>query len=138
MPFQKGNTHGAGRRKGVPNRKPQRLSEIADRLGYTIGEALVMAAANKMPCGTCNGTGKTRFQPAKGEENSSSRVCQSCWGSKMERISAKERAWADAEACSMIYPRLKAVELTGEDGGPIQTAVRVVYVKPKNSDGEVS
>jgi hypothetical protein len=131
MPFQKGNSHGQGRKKGVPNRKPQRLSEIADRLGYTIGEALVMAAANKMPCGTCGGTGKTRFQPAKGEDRTGSRVCQSCWGSKMERISAKERAWADAEACSMIYPRLKAVELTGEDGGPIKSALTVEFVHAK-------
>jgi hypothetical protein len=124
-----------GRKKDTPNKDKQRFRDLADAFGYTPGEVLIRTAAGKMPCGKCEGKGKTNFQESA-QESAGVLVCKQCWGSGWEPISAKERAWADAECCQMIYPRMKAVEMTGEGGGPVRQAITVEFVNASHSDSD--
>lgn len=124
--FQKGMPRpaNAGRRKGTPNKLS--WDQLCERHGYVPGELSVLAVLGKAPCGTCFGKGKTRFQPA-GRKKASERTCQSCWGSGYERSTLAVRLEADSKNARRSYPDLKAVEVAGEGGGPIEATVRVVY-----------
>lgn len=127
-----GKRPGAGRKKGVPNKNTLAIKERLAELGCDYVQVLALVVENKLPCGVCRGTGKTKFQPAGSERFSGERTCQSCWGSKMERIDPKLRTWAAAELLQYCEPKRKALEVTGEGGkGPVQIGVRVVLVDAK-------
>jgi hypothetical protein len=109
-----------GRVKGTPNRATQtirtRLAELnCDYVGY-----LAATVNNIVPCGVCRGTGKTKFQPSNSERFSGERTCQSCWGSKMERLQPKERSFAASELLQYCESKRKAIEHSGPEGGPIE------------------
>lgn len=134
----KGKKTGGGSRAGSPNLAGVKRKEAWETLvamGYDPDQVslgvLAMASMNVMPCGVCNGTGKTRFQPGQSAGGSSERTCQSCWGSKMERIDPKDRARAAGELSKYLHRQLKAVELSGNDEKP-PVGVRVVVVKAGN------
>lgn len=57
------------------------------------------------------------------------RVCESCWGTLWERIEVGVRQKASAELMRYRYQQLKAVEMTGADGAPIQHAHTIKFVE---------
>ncbi len=121
---------GRGRPKGALNKVNMALKDRISKFGCDPFEVLADIANGKLKCGVCFGKGKTRFQPAKGEDRSSLRPCQSCWESGFERISPAERCKAASELAGYLECKRKAVEHSGPDGGPMQAKVEVIFVKP--------
>lgn len=78
-----------------------------DYIGY-----LAHTVMNNIPCAVCRGKGKTKFQPGKSEAPGE-RVCQSCWGEKLERIDPKASQAAATTLLEYCETKLKAVEMTG-------------------------
>ncbi len=109
-----------GRKAGTPNKSTLTVRERIAKLGGDPVAYLVATMRNIVPCATCRGEGKTKFQPAGSTRFQGIRTCQSCWGSKLEKISPNESADAARTLMDYIAPRLKAIEHTGADGGPIE------------------
>ncbi len=116
-----------GRQKGTPNKISGTIRERLERLGCDPITYLAKTVNNQVECGKCRGMGKTRFQPTHGEEPGV-RICQSCWGRKLEQISPKERAWAAGELLQYCESKLKQVDHTSSDGS--NRPVWVVNVAP--------
>ncbi len=129
MPTPKGVRLG-GRKKGTPNKSTATLKERMDRLKCDPFTVLARIANGELACGVCHGKGKTRYQSAEGADRTLERLCQSCYGSKLERISPAERGKAAAELAQYLEAKRKAIEHSGTEGGPIQARVEVVFVKP--------
>ncbi len=119
---------GRGRPKGALNKVNMALKERISKFGCDPFEVLAQMANGKLPCGRCFGKGKTRFQPANGEDRTSVRTCQSCWASGYEHISPKDRGWAAGELAGYLECKRKAVEHSGADGGPIDHKHEIVLV----------
>lgn len=117
----------AGRPKGAINRDKATIRERLDRLGCDYIKYLALTVNNQVECGTCRGKGKTQFQPLNGDLPGL-RVCQSCWGSGLERLAPKERAWAAGELMQYCEAKLKQVDHTSSDGS--NRPVWVVNVAP--------
>lgn len=124
---------GKGRPKGARNKRTQSIEDRIAAAGGHPEVVLAQVANGTLPCGVCHGRGKTEFQPQLGAEPGVRR-CQSCWGSRVERISPKERAWAAAELLSYMAPKKKAIEVTGAGGGPIPVKLNIVFVD-KSTNG---
>jgi hypothetical protein len=129
---------GSGRKKGTPNHNSLSVKQRCAELGCDVVSYLVSVVNNQVPCRVCRGVGKTKFQPknlieatpdeidalVKGKE----RTCQSCWGSKVERISPELAMQAASKLLDKSEPQLKAMEISGSaDKPPVN--VRVVLVK---------
>lgn len=128
MPFAKGQSgNPKGRQVGQLGKKG-RVEEACKKVGIDVFVVLAEQAAGKMKCNVCRGTGKTRYQPAHGETGTLERKCQSCYGSGFEKISPKDRGWAAAELAQYLEAKRKAIEVTGEGGGPLQASVTVRFV----------
>ena len=67
--------------------------------------------------------------PRDGETEPTRRKCQSCWGTKRENVSTADRARAASDLAKYLRPQLKAVEVTGTEGGPIQHAHTIRFVE---------
>lgn len=128
----KGAKYG-GRTKGTANKVTQGVAEKLERLGCDPITGLATIAGGDLPCNVCRGEGKTKFQPARGLTKLATRTCESCYGSGKEKVSPGERLKAYSDLASYVYPKRKAVEHTGLDGGPIQHAMRVTFVKSPNA-----
>ncbi len=105
----------AGRPKGRIDKRTLNIRERLARLKCDPIAYLAMTVNNEIPCGTCNGSGKTAFQPLNGD-TPGVRTCQSCWGSKRERLTPKERGWAAGELLQYCEAKLKQVDHTSSDG----------------------
>ena len=110
----KGAKYG-GRTKGTPNKQTLAVKERIAALGGDYVLYLVKTMNNQIPCSVCRGKGKTPFQPLNGADPGN-RTCQSCWGSKLEKLAPKESAWAAAELMSYCEAKRKAIDLTGTIG----------------------
>jgi len=112
-----------GRQKGTPNKASLGIQERLQAMGVSCDPFYVLAivANGTVPCGVCFGKGKTKFQPSNGQ--SGERVCQSCWGSKREQVSVKDRTSAAGELASYYEAKRKAIELSGSVGAPDLAAV---------------
>ena len=65
----------------------------------------------------------------RGDNRSCERTCESCYGSALEKISPELKGKMNAELAGYIYPKLRSIEHSGEDGGPLMPPIiRVVYV----------
>jgi hypothetical protein len=117
----------AGRRKGTPNKRTALLASA--NIKCNPFEVLDQIARGELECNVCKGTGKTKYQPSHGEEHYLERRCQSCYGSGKEKIGPRDRGWAAAELASYLQPKLKAIELTGGAGGPLQHAHTIKFVE---------
>lgn len=126
MPVPKGQRYG-GRQKGTTNKVTQEARGALGPLILRAKETAQQILDMTLPCSVCRGAGKTEFQPAKG--HSGVRRCQSCWGSGKEKVSPELRARIALDALEYGNPKLRAIEHTGVDGGPIQLGVRVISVK---------
>lgn len=93
-------------------------------------------ALNKLQCGVCRGKLKTKYQLLPGQhakgckislksdtgctcEGIGERTCLSCYGSGWEACSPELRGKMEAELAQYLYPKRKAIEHTGPDGGPV-------------------
>ena len=119
---------GAGRRKGQFGPVVSLKQRVAE-WGGDVFRVLYDAAMGELPCSVCRGEGKTKFQPAKGLSKLASRTCQSCYGSGREVLSPKDRIAAAEYLGRRLEPHLSAVEVTGQDGGPIQAKLEVEFVE---------
>jgi hypothetical protein len=116
MPFKKGDPKpaGSGRSKNQEVKSKKRVRERLEDLGCDIVEYLALTVQNRVPCGVCRGRGRTPFQPGAGKDEPRSRPCQSCWGSKLERLKPSERAQAASDLLQYTERKLKSVEHSGE------------------------
>lgn len=125
-----------GRAKGTPNRATTTLQERLSRLRCDPIEGLAMISLRRVSCGTCidknlKPTGRTKFNLPDGKhaekcrihkglecscEGIAERPCQSCFGTKWERISVETKLRADTELASYVEAKRKAVELSNPDG----------------------
>lgn len=129
MAQPKGVRYG-GRQKGTPNRKTVDIQEKLAHLKCDPVAILAHIATRQIPCGTCidknrKPTGKTAYKlPAdshaakcKGSPCTCAgigeRVCESCFGTKWERINVKDMGDAAGKLARMIVPELKAIEISG-------------------------
>ena len=118
-----------GRKLGTPNKNSTRVAEICNRLKCDPVELMVKICKGDLPCGVCHGAGRSPFQPARGE-SIGVRTCESCYGSGKERIGPRERQAAASDLMGFIYPKLKAIELTGADGEALDMKMVVEFVRP--------
>lgn len=110
-------------------------------------ECLAHIVQNILPCGVCRGTGRTKVTLGQGGHskecshfvstkktpgwclecgNATERVCESCYGSLLETCAPDLRFRAAAELMQYIRPKRKAVEVTGQDGRPIEVELTAV------------
>lgn len=136
-----------GRAKGTPNKLTRTLRETLDRLGCDPIEGLALISLRRVSCGTCidknlKPTGKTKFTLEQGHHAKgckggmghtctclgiSERPCQSCFGTKWEKISVETKLRADTELASYVEPKRKAIEVSNPDG-TMRPTWRVVVV----------
>lgn len=96
---------GAGRKAGTPNKKTQKLHEIADQLGVSPFEVLLLVV-------------KADWKALGYSTATISRVLKDGSVFEEERISLETRLAAAKETAKYLYPQRKAVELsTDEDKG---------------------
>lgn len=149
MARPKGSPKLGGRKKGTPNKPTRTLQETLNRLGCNPIEGLAMISLRRVSCGTCidknlKPTGHTKFNLPDGKHAASCRIhkgfactcegiaerpCQSCFGTKWEKISVETKLRADTELASYVEAKRKAIEVSGTpDGQPLQSRVVVEYV----------
>ena len=119
---------GKGRTKFQPaHRKQTRICQTCDGKGV-FRPAHRPDEAEPIPCPTCGGE-PYRNEP---ENKLAERTCQSCYGSGKENVSPELRGKMLTELANYVHPKLKAVEHTGKDGGPIDNTMRLVFVEAKD------
>jgi hypothetical protein len=109
--FKPGQGRLGGRAKGTPNKSTVELRERIASLGCDPFEFMALIATNKLPCGVCRGSGKTPYRTPKGQI--AKRVCESCYGSLLEKCDPDLRLTAARELAQYLEPKRKAVEHTG-------------------------
>lgn len=125
----RGFGNAGGRKKGVPNKRSGTIRERVEALGGDYLAYLVHTMMNNIPCGVCRGEGKTKFQPgANSVRFQGVRTCQSCWGSKLEKIAPEASQRAATTLMEYCEAKRKAIEISGPDGGPMQAKVTVEFV----------
>lgn len=83
------------------------------------------------PCPNCNATG---WLSEATEQKSGERTCQSCWGSKLEKISPELKHAAYKELAKYTYPQLKQIEHSGPGGEEIPVRHVIVFGRgPSNT-----
>lgn len=116
-----------GRRKGTPNKATVTIQQTLARLGVDPFEGMALIAKGEIPCGACHQRGKTKVKAADGSFYE--RTCESCYGSKLEKVSPETRAKMYAELAQYVAPKRKAVELSGPEGGPVDNTMRLIFVE---------
>lgn len=111
-----GKRPGAGRKKGVPNKKTQVLEEILANLGcFPLEKLAMMAKGEPILC--------TTFIDKEGGE-----VVE-----EMARPTIDQQKDACKELLSYIYAKRKAVEHTGANGDPIVfSGIEITLVRPND------
>ncbi len=99
---------GSGRAKGTPNKQTQELIELAERLGVNPFEVMLNIVKNDWQALGYDSPTVTRATLEGVVE--------------VERITVELRAQCAQNACSYLYPKRKAIEHSGPDGGPIESA----------------
>ena len=127
---------------GVPNKRTQDLQAKLERIGCDPMLGMAEIALNRLPCGVCRGNLRTKYALPQGVhtkecshgntaectcEGIGERVCQSCYGSGWEACSPELRGKMYAEIANYVLPKRKAIEHSGEDGGPIGIRVEVEF-----------
>lgn len=102
-----------------------------ERLGLDPVESMIRIVLDDVPCSTCRGEGKTRYQPALGKEKLLERTCESCYGSGKEKISPELKGKMAAELAQYKYPKRKAIDLAVDAGGTIAEAMKRAVARVK-------
>jgi len=105
-----------GRQKGAPNKRTRDVSEKLERLGCDVIVGMATIAMNKLSCGVCRGTGKTRYRTKTGAF--SKRLCESCYGTLWEACSPELRGKMFSELAKYEYPQRRAIDVKTEQIGP--------------------
>lgn len=136
------------RPKGLPKtggRKPGSVNAITGYLafrpeGWSPFQVLFAGARNELPCSKCRGSGRTKYWKRQNRRDLGklcSRVCESCYGDKLERLSPETILKAAAELAQYESPKKKAIEVTGEDGGPVTACIELIVRKAVHgADGQ--
>lgn len=127
-------------RAGIPNKRTQDIQEKLARIGCDPITGMAEIALNRLPCGVCRAELRTKYLLSSGThadkcgfqidkngviagtctcEGIGVRICQSCYGSGWEACSPELRGKMYAEIANYVLPKRKAIEHTGEDGGPV-------------------
>lgn len=112
MAWPKGKTKSktGGRKAGTPNKRTLALIERAEAIGIDPFDVLLyIAAGDWRKLGYKKGTVKA------GQFGSY----------ETDLITLRDRMAAAAEACQYVYPKRKAIELTGAGGGPLDVYLRM-------------
>ena len=143
-----------GRGKGAQNRKTQDVQDKLKRLKCDPVAILARIATRQIPCGTCinakrKPTGRTAYKLPDGSHAArckgdpctcagiGERVCESCYGTRWERISTKDMGDAAGRLAKMIVPELKAIEMSGQvDIGLGEAATIIAARKARMSNGK--
>lgn len=128
MPFVKGHAKIAGRRKGGVNTLTRSVQDICDRMGCNPFEGMVLISGGKIPCGACHGVGKTQVKAQDG--SFFARTCESCYGSKLEKVSPETRLKAYSGLAKYIKPELSSVAVSNPDG-TLRPSWEVVILEDK-------
>lgn len=114
----------AGRKKGTPNKDTRTLQEKAAALGCDPFEVLIYFAKGDWE--------------ALGYKNSERVVSTSENGvTTAPVISAELRQKSAKDACEYLYPKRKAVEVSGPDGGdPFKTFAQLVAGVAESGNGK--
>ena len=126
-----------GRKTGgrVKGSRTIQIQRQGNRLVIKASERIRQILEGKLPCSVCRGVGRTKYQPKGPDGKTSDRTCLSCYGSKFEQLSPELIARTALSIREEAYPKLKAVEHTGAEGGPLQAAITVRFVESNaNSD----
>ncbi len=131
MPFKPGTPkpNGSGRKKGQLTKSRQAVIDRIEELGCDLVGYLTLTVKNEVPCGVCRGTGKTKYQA--GQDKVRQRDCQSCWGSKLERLKPSERADAAGLLMKYCYPAMQSIEVSNPDG-TLRPSWEVVILEAKD------
>ena len=123
-----------GRQKGSKNRIDRGKAHQSSHIVALASDRIRQILEGKLPCSVCRGKGKTQFQPRSQDGKIGIRPCQSCWGAKFEQLSPELISRTALEIRGEAYPKLKAIEHTGADGGPIQASVTVRFMKSPHAN----
>jgi hypothetical protein len=99
-------TPGSGRKKGTPNKKTLDAEAIAKKIGCNPFEVLLRFAANDW-----EGLGYP--------DETYTKMSNGC-PYEVAYIEPETRLKAAKEAAEYLYPKRKAIEVTGDEGGPIK------------------
>jgi hypothetical protein len=97
-----------GRRKGIPNKRTAEVIARLEELGCDPIEGMVRIAQDLTPCRICD---EGRLEDGK--------TCPQCHGTGKLQASPELRGKMYSELAGYVAPKRKAVEVTGEGGGPI-------------------
>ncbi len=75
---------------------------------------MALIAKGKIPCGACHERGKTKVKAPDGTFYD--RTCESCYGTKLEKVSPETRAKMYAELGNYVAPKRKALDISNSDG----------------------
>lgn len=135
-----------GRSAGTPNKVTLSVQEKLARLNYDPHLGMERIASNELPCGVCRGSGKSFYKLAPGAhaedcdgsvipskmlchcEGIGTRKCESCYGTLFEACSPELRGKMHAELAQYVAPKRKAIEVTGEDGGPLKHSHEIEFI----------
>lgn len=136
MPFKPGQAKqaGWGRQKGTPNKIQAEAGALMDSLGCDPIEAMLKIVHDQVPCSTCRGKGVTKYQPAKGGDKLAERTCESCYGSKMEKISPELKGKMLTELAQYKYPKRKAIDLAVSGMETIAERMKRAQARVKGHD----
>lgn len=90
---------------------------------------MALIASGEVPCGTCHASGKTRYR-IPGTDKVGERLCESCYGTLLEKVTPQLRGQMYAELAQYVAPKRKAIEHSAAEGQDIPTWV-VVRPQPK-------
>lgn len=99
-----------GRQKGTPNKKTQHLIDIADRLGCDPFEILILFAKGDWET---LGYREEKYVASSSDKGETLKYT----------IEPAVRAKCAAEAASYLYPKRKAIELSGDADNPVDLRV---------------
>lgn len=137
MAHAKGDPKTGGRAKGVPNKITGYIAAKPE--GYSPFDTMFLIARNMLPCGKCRATGRTKYwKPTKKRQlvpEMGTRICESCYGDKLERLGPETILKAAAELAQYEAPKRKAIEVTGENGGPVTACIELIVRKAAHGDG---
>lgn len=108
------------------------LDIIRERGAKHPAETLMDIIEAKLTCGKCEGTGLVQFFDVAPDGSlvlKQTRVCGVCEGRKNRPIPTNLILSATSELLSYIAPKLKAVEHSGPEGGPVPVAHVLKFVK---------
>lgn len=123
MPFEKGHKKVGGRKKGTLSKAQQSLREKADELGIDPFEILLLFAQ-----GDWEALGYTSAERVVNETEGGALIYEDTIPPQLRQKSAKD-------AAEYLYPKRKAVEVSGPDGkDPFKTFAELVAGVAESDD----